>query len=491
MSRDARTPVLVGVGTVQQREKDPSLALEPISLMTLALERAAEDAGSPQLLERAGLVTVPRGFWSYSDPGRLVADAVGASQARTEVAELGVLQTTILGRAAQAIADGRLDVALVTGGEAKYRELRGKITGAGAAIRQQSDATPDSVLRPQGEILSPIELQRGLAMPVGFYAMVENAMRAAEGQSLDQHADDVARLWAGMSEVAARNSNAWSRDAVTPDQVRKTDGGNPMLAFPYTKRHNSQWNVDQAAGLILCSLETARSLGIPREKWVFPLAIAESNHMTSLTERRALHRCYGFVHTGRAVFDQVGCDIAAVAHRELYSCFPSAVRSQLRELEICDDRPVTVTGGMAFAGGPLNNFVLQGIARMIEVLRGDPGSRGLVTAISGILTKSAVSLWSTEPADRGFAFVDVSKETAADLETVEVVGEAQGQATIASYTVLFAGEAPLKTVLACDLDDGRRALVSNADPELAATAMREELCGRTVHLSGTDRAELV
>jgi len=114
-----------------------------------------------------------------------------------------------------------------------------------------------------------------------------------------------------------------------------------------------------------------------------------------------------------------------------------------------------------------------------------------VTAISGILTKSAVSLWSTEPADRGFAFVDVSKETAADLETVEVVGEAQGQATIASYTVLFAGEAPLKTVLACDLDDGRRALVSNADPELAATAMREELCGRTVHLSGTDRAELV
>jgi acetyl-CoA C-acetyltransferase len=345
-------------------------------------------------------------------------------------------------------------------------------------------------LRPEGEILSAIELQRGLAMPVGFYAMVENAMRAAEGRSLEEHADDVARLWASMSEVAARNPNAWSRDTVTSDEVRKTDGGNRMLAFPYTKRHNSQWNVDQAAGLILCSLETARSLGIPREKWVFPLAIAESNHMTSLTERRALHRCHAFVHTGRAVFDHVGCDVAAVPHRELYSCFPSAIRSQLRELGICDDRPVTVTGGMAFAGGPLNNFVLQGIARMIEVLRGDPGSRGLVTAVSGILTKAAVTLWSTEPAERGFALDDVSKATAADLETVEVVGEAQGQATIASYTVLFAGEAPLETVLACDLDEGRRALVSINDPDLAATAMREELCGRTVRLSGADRAKL-
>jgi hypothetical protein len=37
-------------------------------------------------------------------------------------------------------------------------------------------------------------------------------------------------------------------------------------------------------------------------------------------------------------------------------------------------------------------------------------------------------------------------------------------------------------VLLCELEDGRRTLSSCADPDLAALAMREELCGRTLRL---------
>jgi hypothetical protein len=50
---DPRTPVLVGVGAVQQREDDPSQAREPVELMIAALAKAAEDAGSRALLARA------------------------------------------------------------------------------------------------------------------------------------------------------------------------------------------------------------------------------------------------------------------------------------------------------------------------------------------------------------------------------------------------------------------------------------------------------
>ena len=35
----------------------------------------------------------------------------------------------------------------------------------------------------------------------------------------------------------------------------------------------------------------------------------------------------------------------------------------------------TITGGMAFAGGPFNNFVLQATVAMIERLRRQPGER--------------------------------------------------------------------------------------------------------------------
>ena len=41
MPIDPRTPVLVGVGAVQQRCDDPRAALEPIELMIAALEHAA------------------------------------------------------------------------------------------------------------------------------------------------------------------------------------------------------------------------------------------------------------------------------------------------------------------------------------------------------------------------------------------------------------------------------------------------------------------
>ena len=126
MAVDPRTPVLVGAGVAHQREEDPAAAVEAVALMTTAVERAGDDAHAPALLAQAGAVLVPRGTWRYRDPGRIVAERIGAS-ARTVIAELGVLQLTPFTRACLAIAGGELDVAIVVGGEAKYRALRSHI----------------------------------------------------------------------------------------------------------------------------------------------------------------------------------------------------------------------------------------------------------------------------------------------------------------------------------------------------------------------------
>jgi acetyl-CoA C-acetyltransferase len=481
MTLDPRTPVLVGVGAISQREDDPSRAREPLELMIAALERAAEDAGTRALLERADSVRAPRGFWDYSDPCRLVAERFGAANARTEIAELGILQTTLLARAATDIGAGRADVVLITGAEARYRALRAKIAGVDAPLTRQAAATPDSVLRPNAPILSPPEMKAGLFMPVSQYAMIENALRAAEGVSIEKHRDEVASLWAGYAAVAVTNPDAWSREpvdaATIADPVR-----NPMQAFPYGKLHCSQWNVDQAAGLVACSVATARSLGIPRERWVFPLATADANQMIPFTERRALHRCAGFAKAAQRVFAHTRRPIADVAYREIYSCFPVAVRIQMREMGIGDDRPLTVTGGMAFAGGPLNNFVLQALVRMVQLLRDDPGSLGLVTAVSGILAKQGVSLWSSEPGAAPFAHDDVTAETERETERTELVEGAEGSGTVATYTVFYEGGAPKRAALLCDLDDDRRTLVLSDDAAVVATATTEELCGRALRV---------
>ena len=51
---DDNSPVLVGVAAFQQRLADYREALEPLDIMVRVLEDAAADAGSLELLKRAG-----------------------------------------------------------------------------------------------------------------------------------------------------------------------------------------------------------------------------------------------------------------------------------------------------------------------------------------------------------------------------------------------------------------------------------------------------
>ena len=78
----ANTPVLVGVAAVQQRFEHCEEGLEPVQLMVEALQRAAADAGAPDLLGRVDEILVPQGIWAYSDPARLIARAFAAGRTK-------------------------------------------------------------------------------------------------------------------------------------------------------------------------------------------------------------------------------------------------------------------------------------------------------------------------------------------------------------------------------------------------------------------------
>jgi acetyl-CoA C-acetyltransferase len=344
-------------------------------LMVAALERAAQDAGADELLASADRIEVPRGLWSYSNPARLVAQQLGAERASTVLAEIGILQQSLLSRACNSIADGSAAIVLVTGAEAKYRALRGQIAGVQVSETAQTDDQPDLTLQPAAELWSTVESDAGLGMPVGYYAILDSALRAAQGQDLDAHRDEMALQYQRYSEIAADNDDAWVREPVPAARIREGRAGNRMLAYPYTRLHNSQWNVDQAAGLIFCSVAMATELGIPRERWVFPLAATECYAMSGVSAGGELHGSHGFHLAGQRLFALAGCTAAQVGPMEIYSCFPQAVRVQMRELGIPPGRDLSVTGAMTFAGGPLNNFVFQATVKMVQQLRAAPERR--------------------------------------------------------------------------------------------------------------------
>lgn len=478
------TPVLVGIGVVDQKFDAWQDAREPVGLMIDAATEAVQDSGQPQLAAAVERIYVPRGLWEYTDPARLVAEGIGASDATSILVEIGVLQQTALGEACRLIAEGQCDVTMVVGGEARYRGLRAQIAGEQATETVQ-DVVPDITMTPAAELYLDAELNSGLGyMPVNYYAIMESAFRAANGWDIEVHRDRLAGMYSRFSDIATDNPHAWKPGHVEADTIRNPGPKNPMLAFPYTKLHNTSWNVDQASALLFCSAQKAEELGIPRDQWVFPLASAESGHMLSVAQRRELHRVPGVKAAGEAALKATGRDVADLELLELYSCFPVAVESYAAELGIDLERELTVTGGMPFAGGPLNNYVLQSTCRMVELLRQRPGSTGIVTSVSGLLTKQGIGLWSTDPGQDGFHFIDVTEEVAAANPPLEVVDECSGEATVAGYTVMYQSGEPSRAVAMVDLPDGRRGILWSEDAALMAEMEVEEFCGKTVRCLG-------
>jgi acetyl-CoA C-acetyltransferase len=478
-----RTPVLVGIGVATQREDDPARAMDPLALMLKAARLAGEDAGAPGLLPALDRILVPKGRWQYGDPGRRIAAAVGATHAGTVLSTVGVLQQTLIGMACAAITEGEVDVATVVGGDAGFRILRAQITGQELPEPDDADGTPDVLLSPKQELRHPAELRAGLRMPVGLYAIMESAFRARRGWSVDAHRDRIAAIYGRFSKIAADNPAAWTRKEMAPDTIKLAAERNAMQAFPYTKLMCSSWNVDQSAALLFCSAKTAAAMGVDRSRWVFPWASTESNHMVPVCARAELDSCQGAGIAGRAALEPFGLTAADLDLIDLYSCFPLAVEAYAAELGIGPGRDLTVTGGMSFAGGPYNNYVLQSTARMGQRLREAAKGTGLVSSVSGTLTKQGFGLWSATAATGPFRFTDVTDAVARSVAVKPVVMDHVGPGRIAGYTVVHEKSGPPRGIVVADLDGGRRAVAASIDPAVAARMQVEEFCGAPIVLN--------
>ena len=483
------TPVIVGIGFEQETSEDPTRCAEPWQLMVRAVRRAAADAGSEALLAQIESISVPQGMWEYRNPGKLIADTLGCPSARSILSDLGVLQLSLLSDLCRAIAAGEQHVGVITGGEAKFRELRGAITGQSVANTEQSEDTPppDVHHTSSDPWASHLEARAGLSSPVELFAIMESALRYQQGLDVETHRDRIAQLYSRFSEVAAGNPHAWRREPLTAQAIRDPSPRNAMLAFPYTKRHSSQWNVNQAVAILVCSVERATRLPLERDGWIFPLAAAQSKHVVPLAQQRLLHSHLGTVLSGERALALAGVSARDVDAAELYSCFPAAIQSFAADLNVPETCPWTVTGAMPFAGGPFNSFSLEGVARMVEVLRGGDGSErriGLVSNLSGIFAKQACALFSNLPNADGYRYEDVTAEVAARDLPLPLDGDHVGPATIVGYTVVFAGGAPSHAIAICDTPAGRRTVVRSDDRARLESMTREEFSGRVVQVAG-------
>ena len=157
----------------------------------------------------------------------------------------------------------------------------------------------------------------------------------------------------------------------------------------------------------------------------------------------------------------------------------------LRGPEAGDHRPLTVTGGLAFFGGPGNNYMTHSVAAMVDACRRDPGSYGLVTGVGWFLTKHSVGLYSTRPPAAGFTRVDpaVTRSAVEAGPRRHPAGAYTGPATVEATAVQFTREGePAVAVVSTLTPEGARALANTSDPDVLASMVAEEWAGRTVEL---------
>ena len=487
-----RTVVLVGAGQFQQRTGDPAVALEPMAMMAAAAELAAEDAGTTKLLAQIDSIRVVKGSWPYRDPGRLIAGRIGAQPRETLLTfEGGNTPQSLVNSTSLDIEAGRLDVALLVGGEGIYSRRRAKRAGATIPYTADPDAAPAQTFGADVTMSSPLESKRGFQMPINVYPMFETAIRHDRGETPSQHLERIARIWADFNAVAVDNPNAWIRTPMTAEQIRTPSADNRLVGYPYTKAMNSNWDLDQAAAVILCSVEKAEALGISRDRWVFPWSGTDAHDTYLISNRDNYHSSPAIRTAAKEALALAGVTLGEVAHVDLYSCFPSAVQIGAAEIGLSEERRLTVTGGLAFAGGPLNNYVMHAIATMAATLRDHAGAVGLCSANGGYVTKHAIGLYSTEPPPQGqFRHANVQAEVDR-FPTREVTGDHVGPATLEAYTVMHDHRGPTEALVSALTPAGVRTFARSAEADLMAELMSIDAVGRAVDIDAAAAVHLV
>ncbi len=477
-----RTPVLVGGGQITWREMPP----EPVEMLAAAVRVAADDAGAPGLAAAVSSVRIPRILsWKYRDPGALVAGLLGADiRHSVHTGDGGSHPQALVNDAAEDIAAGKVDVVVVGGAEAWRSRMALKKAGARPDWTVQDEDVVKAESRPAVPMWDDSEMRAGIDRPAYVYPIFEQALRISAGRTLAEHRLAIAQLWARFSDVAAANPHAWSQQPLSADEIAMPSAVNRMVSDPYTKLMNSNNFVDQAAAVIVCSVEAARRHDVPEDQWVFLRGGSEASDTARIGERGALDRSPAIRHAGAEALAAAGLGLDEIGAIDLYSCFPSAVQVAAVELGLpLDDptRPLTVTGGLTFSGGPWNNYTTHAIAATLAAVRGT-GRPALVTANSGYLTKHSIGVYAASPGD---GFRRTSAQAQVDAEpTTPLVVEVATDGELEAWTVVHDRDgAPERALAAIRLADGSRTLARSADVDVAAELAGSEAEGTKVSVS--------
>jgi acetyl-CoA C-acetyltransferase len=316
------------------------------------------------------------------------------------------------------------------------------------------------------------------------FPLFDVARRAQRGDSIAGYAAQIGAMMAPMTDVAAKSPHAWFPVARSATELVTATADNRYVGWPYTKWTVSVMDVDMAAAAVLMTHEAADRLGVAADRRVYLRGWAYGTDCWYVAERDEMWRSAAMAATSRSALAAAGVTVDDVGHFDLYSCFASSLHLACDALGLSptDQRGLTVTGGLPFAGGPASNYMLHSIGAMTGALREDPGSLGVVSGVGMHMTKHVYAAMSTDP---GRALPALQGDLGLDgVPNREIVATYDGAGTVATYAVAHQRDGtPEWGLVIADLPDGRRAYAKITDAGLLADAESRELVGSPITIS--------
>ncbi len=482
--KSSNVPIIVGASQVTQRWSEDGPHLDALGLMETAARAAIDDTGSRQAIRSIDTLAVVNTItWSYRDAPGLLCDRLGIEPSRRVYTAIGGnIPQTLVNRYAAELEAGRAAMVLLCGAEAGYSARK---VASGMDLGWPPFAEPERIDGDRRLGSSDYEARYELTLPTFVYPFFETALRAASGRKPNEHAAFLGRLCSRMSHVAAAHANAWSREALTAEQITTVTPDNRIVGYPYTKRMNANMSVDQGAALLLTTTAQAERLGIDEDRWVYPMGGADLVDVWEVTRRRRLDESPAIRQAIRLALEQAAVELPAIDWFDFYSCFPCAVQIGMRMagLDIDDRRGPTVTGGLPYFGGPGNNYSMHAIATIVDRIRREPDRLAMVTALGWYVTKHAVGVYGRRPPAVAWNERDTRcVQTRIDEDALPPpIDECNGTLTVEAFMIRHrrSGEPRRGVVLGRD-HAGRRALAEiEATAEELTDMERDELVGRS------------
>ncbi len=494
MNAADNTPILVGVSQRTYRdtgnvERTPTDALHDV--LELALQNSGRGEAlrgvidalctEPSLLE----VSAELGALISRFPGPELAKRLGLKSADClKAPDGGNGPQMLINHFAKELHSGQRRAVAICGGEltASFKNL----LGGGGDISHWPRGAEGETLQPWPDRAGTHaeELRHNLWLPTNMYALFENALRHRYGHSLSEHQAHMGKIMQGLSDTASANPDAWSYQRPrSAEQLVSFAERSPCLALPYNKYLCAQMNIDMAAAVIMTTVGTARDLGINEDQWIYLNGCADVNEVWYVAERSDISRSRALALAGETALARAGCSMDDIALMDIYSCFPCAVEMACESLGVdpFGDRPLSLTGGLPYFGGPGHGYSLHAVVTLVEQLRERPNDNGLITANGWYMTKESIGVYSATPShtqwERGD---DAPLQAQIDGQTHPSIDDKpSGNGRVDSFTVVCDSNGPQQGIIIGSLDNGARFLAhTEQDDALFTQLMSEDIIGQ-------------